>query len=69
MRPLFRRSRPGVFGVFAARRCIARTPKGVEGAPTPLLRGVNREAERFPDGVVDVKRRGVRGYLVWPGRR
>ena len=66
MRPFFRRSRPGV---FAARRCIARTPKGVEGAPTPLLRGVNREAERFPDGVVDVKRRGVRGYLVWPGRR
>lgn len=49
--------------MFAARRCIARTPYGVEGAPVAPLRGVNREAERLPDGVAAVKRLGVRGYL------
>lgn len=57
MRPLFLRSRPGV---FAARRCIARTPYGVDGAPDAPLRGVNREAER---GVAAPRRLGVRGYL------
>ena len=56
IRPLFLRSRAGV---FAARRCIARNPYGVDGAAVALLRGVRR------DGVPDTANRlGVRGYLV-----
>lgn len=62
-RPLRLRSRPGV---LAARRCIARRPYGVEGAPTPLARGVHRDADRFADGVaVATKRLGVRTGRRW----
>ena len=56
-RPLRLRSRPGV---FAARRCIACTRYGVDGAPAPLFRGVRR----FADGVLAANRLGVRGYRV-----
>lgn len=59
MRPLRRRSRPGV---FAARCCRARSPYGVEGATEALARGVNLEADRWPDGVAVVTSRlGVSG--------
>lgn len=65
--PLRRLSRPGV---YAARCWRARSPYGVAGAPTPRVRGVRWEIERWPDGVAVVTRRlGVRGYLVWLGRR
>lgn len=63
---LFRRS---LAGVFAARRCIARSPYGVEGAPAPLLRGVRREAERLAEGVAVARRLGVMGLRLWEGRR
>jgi hypothetical protein len=61
MRPLFRRSRPGV---LAARLCKARRPKGVEGAPSPVPREIRRLAERIADGVsIAANRPGVTGSL------
>lgn len=53
-RVLLLRSRPGV---FAVRRCIARSPNGVNGA-----RGVRRLAERRAEGV-RVVYRGVVGCM------
>lgn len=53
-RVLLLRSRPGV---FAVRRCIARSPNGVNGA-----RGVRRFAERRAEGV-KVVYRGVIGCM------
>lgn len=53
-RVLLLRSRPGV---FAVRRCIARSPNGVNGA-----RGVRRFAERRAEGV-RVVYRGVVGSI------
>ena len=54
-RILLLRSLPGV---LAVRRCIARSPKGVNGA----ARGVRRLAERRADGV-NVVYRGVVGCV------
>ena len=61
MRPLFRRSRPGV---FAARRCKARRRKGVDGAPI-VPREILRATERFTEEVAVVGiRPGVASVLV-----
>ena len=60
MRPLFRRSRPGV---FAARRCKARRRKGVDGAPI-VAREILRVAERVTEEVAIVYRPGVTRVLA-----